>query len=81
MSHISRDEWLKALGESYDPPDPDAVTSAEFGKMIGRGIIAARNRLNRLVEDGKAQRTTKLIRRADGVTQTVQAYRLVTGKR
>jgi hypothetical protein len=80
MTSISRDEWLRALGDTVIPPDPDAITSSEFAQMIGRGIIAARVRLDRMVAEGKAERTTKAIRRKDGVAQVVAAYRLVKPK-
>jgi hypothetical protein len=78
--NISRDEWLQALGETIVPPDPNAITSAEFAQMIGRGIIAARRRLDQMVADGTAEHCMKLLRRRDGVVQTVAAYRLVKSK-
>jgi len=80
-SGITRDEWLKALGDlAPKPADPDAVTVREFATMLGIGRQAAEARLRALVAAGKATRTTKMVpRRSDGGGRVAAyAYLLVT---
>lgn len=77
---ITRDDWLKALGEAVEPPDQQALTTTEFASMIGLGRTAARERLRRLVEQGKAVRTSKIVRAGSAATRCT-AYKLVKGKR
>lgn len=76
---ITRDDWLTAMKEAEDAalPDTDALTVEEFAAVIGMKNHAARKRLRRLVESGKAAQTTKQIRRSDNRVITTTAYRLV----
>ncbi len=76
---INRDEWLAALHEATNAPlpDSDAITAVEFGKMIGVQRAQAYKRLVQLVDAGKAELATKTIRRPDGGTINVRAYRLL----
>jgi hypothetical protein len=76
---ISRDEWLKALGETIERPDPNAMTTMEFAAMLGIGRTAARAKLTKLVAAGKARPTTKIIRSGAASTRC-SAYALVKGK-
>lgn len=79
-AQISRDEWLKALGEAGihdDVDDQDALTILEFAAMFGIDRQAAECRLKKLVKVGKATRTTKRGHRADGRTFSFVAFRLV----
>ena len=81
MTSISRDEWLKALNEAGVPTDSDddAITAAEFSVMCGGIPLAtARERLSRLVDHGKAIRTSKRIRDARGHMVMCIAFKLVT---
>lgn len=81
MVTISRDEWLAALGEADTPSDPDAVTTAEFATMLGCARCTAQNKLVRLVREGKAVRTMKLVDRGPLAGSTrVPAYKLVKAK-
>lgn len=77
---INRDDWLNALREATEAPLPEsnAVSVKEFAALAGiKCCHAARKRLLGLVELGKARKTTKQIRRSDGMTITVTAYELV----
>lgn len=76
-SGISRDEWLKALGECVTPPDPDAFTVRELGQMFRLGECAMRRKLDMLVQGGKAIKTSKLIEMAHGGSRRAVAYKLV----
>lgn len=62
---INRDEWLAALKDAGVPADIEddqsAVTSSEFGQMLGISHATAHRRLKALVEAGKAVRTTKRV--------------------
>lgn len=77
---ISRDEWLKALGDSITPNDPDSLTTAEFAAMVGIGRTLAVKKLAQLVAEGKAVRTSKIIRSGQWATRCL-AYKLVKGKK
>jgi len=81
MSAISRDEWLKALGDSVAPPDPDAQTVRELAELFGVGRSNMEEHLRRLVTEGKAIKTVKLTRDVNGFTKRVTAYKLVKGKK
>jgi hypothetical protein len=76
---IARDEWLTALREAGVPTESDdeAVTAAEFSKMMAMPRTTAIERLERLVRAGKATKTFKRCRRSDGDTIMAPAYRLV----
>ncbi len=77
---ITRDDWLRAVGEAAIEPDmddPAVLTLQEFGNLIGMARSAALPRMNRLLEAGKATRTRKRIRRSDGAIMSVPAFRLV----
>lgn len=77
---ITRDEWLKAMGEAAAPADPDALSTAEIAKMFGIPITAASRRLRELVADGKAVRSVKLTAMVNGHSKRVPAYKLVKPK-
>lgn len=74
---ITRDEWMKALGDAVMPTDPDAMTVRELSEMCGIGRRAMDERVRVLVEQGKAIRTRKIVRNAVGYTRRVSAYRLI----
>lgn len=74
---ITRDDWLKALGEADTPNDPDAVTVAEFATLMGMGRMAATARLVALEKSGKATRVRKIVTCDDGRKIRVRAYTLV----
>jgi predicted ArsR family transcriptional regulator len=74
---ISRDEWLKAMGEAAAPPDPDAVTVPEIAALLGMTRHTAYRHVLRLVDEGKAVPTFKRATGRSGVTKRVQAYKLV----
>lgn len=78
-SGITRDDWLKALGETNIGGEdaPDAVTVAEFAEMFGISCNPARLRLKRLERLGKAIKLKKRNMRTDGRAQVVTAWRLV----
>lgn len=75
---ILRDEWLRALEEADMgiSDDPTATTTAEFAAMFGIKRLAAERRLVALVAAGKATRTHKWSRGADGRRIRLVAYRL-----
>lgn len=79
MTAINREEWLKALSEAGMPSDSDdqALTVAEFAKMLGTKRTTAHARLQRLVTAGKAVQTRKRCVRSDGDVIMTTAYRLV----
>ena len=77
MNGITREEWLKALGEADCHDDPDALSPAELAALIGITTTGARFRIKKLVESGKAIRVTKIITRPDGGRIRVPAYKLV----
>jgi hypothetical protein len=73
---ITRDEWLKALGEAVAPPDPEALTTRELAEMLGIPRKTMDNRIRLMVDQGKAMRTVKVVTTAQG-TRRVMAYKLV----
>ncbi len=77
---LDRDAWLKALAESEEPEDPDAIATSEFAAMLGLSRNAAATRLQKLVKLGKAVVARKHMRDKSGRVQTVSAYRLVNAK-
>lgn len=76
----SRDAWLKALQDIQRAPllenDPSAVTSTEFGQMLGVSPGQASKRLRELVKAGKAERTSKWVLREGNGPTRIPAYRL-----
>lgn len=74
---ITRDEWLRALGEARIPLDPTAITVMELAAMLGVGREAAYRRILRLMKEGKATATRKMVTFTSGVTKPVAAYKLV----
>jgi len=58
---ITRDEWLKALGESVKPCDPDSLTINEIARQFDIGRQGAVARMRVLVENGQAIRTFKMV--------------------
>ena len=79
MSGITRDEWLRALGEVTDAPvdsDPSAITIAEFAQMFALSRSTASKRLRLLEASGKAQRTMKQFRGSDGRMCRSLAFKL-----
>lgn len=76
---ISRDEWMKALGDAVAPVDPTAVTIRELCDQFGLGVSAVTRRVNALIKEGKAVRTMKIATLSDGNQRRITAYKL-TGK-
>ena len=74
---ISRDEWLAALGEADTPNDPDALTKQELCGLLKVSRSAVQERLARLLAEGKATRTTKIVKDGMGRRLRVPAYKLV----
>ena len=74
---ISRDEWLKAVGDAVQPCDPTAVTVMELAAMLGVDRQMAYRQIKRLVSEGKAAGVSKMHTNAQGVTRRVAAYRLI----
>ena len=77
---ITRDEWLKALGEAVKPADPDAMTVKEIAESCGIGRQAAYLHIRRLISEKKAVATYKDIQTRDG-RRRVPAYKLVKPKK
>lgn len=78
-ANITRDDWLKALGQAIEPADPNAITTTEFAQLLGIGRTAARAHLARLVSEGKARVTSKIVRSGVSATRCA-AYVLVKDK-
>ena len=75
-SGISRDDWLKAVQDVQVPivDDQHALTTREFGEMMGCSHETAQRKLVKLVALGRVRRTTKLIARNTGARMPVSAY-------
>ena len=71
---ITRDDWLKALGETVRPVEPDALTVRELAEMFGISRKTMEERLHKLVETGKARRTAKYVTNGAGYQRRVSAY-------
>ena len=80
-THISRDEWLKALTDAGVEDDQGATTAGEFAALFGLNRLTAERRLKALEAAGKVTRTHKRSARTDGRIVTCVAYRLVTETR
>lgn len=76
MATITRDDWLKALGDAAGPMDPDALTVRELSEMFGVPRKTMEERLRKLVDAGKAIRAQKIIYDSLGHPRRVGAYRL-----
>lgn len=74
---ITRDDWLKALGEAVKPVDPEALTVRELAEMTGISRRAMDEHVRRLVDAGKAIRAYKVVQNSAGQQRHVAAYRLV----
>ncbi len=75
---ITRDEWLKAVGDAVMPCDPDAITVRELAEMLNVDHQAAYKQIRRLLKEGKAVPSRKRITHASGQSRTVAAYKLVS---
>lgn len=75
---ISRDEWMRALGDAVAPTDPDAATVRELADEFGITYGHAGKHVRMLVKEGRAIRTVKVVRLTDGQTRRITAYRLVS---
>lgn len=77
---ISRDAWLSALSAAQNDRlsanDPTAITIAEFAAMLNVRRCTAAVKMKQLVDAGKAQPVTKLVKRGPGV-YPAPAYRLI----
>ena len=74
---ISRDEWLKAVGDAVQPCDPTAITVKELAEALGVNDTMAFRQIKRMIKDGKALATRKRVPNAAGILRTVTAYKLV----
>lgn len=77
---ITRDDWLRALGEAgyhEDEHDEHALTVNEFAEMLSIPKTTAANRLHALVMAGRAERTFKRAVNGYGRRITFKAYRLI----
>lgn len=74
---ITRDAWIKALGDAAMPADPDALTTMEIAKLVGISPKAANTYINRLIANGLARQTKKIMPTAGGYVRRVAAYRLI----
>lgn len=73
---ISRDEWLKALGDTVRPLDPSAVTVNELAELLNIGRQAAYLRVRKLVDEGRATVAMKEVPSKHGIPKRVTAYKL-----
>lgn len=80
-THITRNEWLKALGDAglhSTEDDPTAVTVMEFAAMMGNlGRSTAAHQLARLVHAGKAVETRKWVTTTYGRRTQCRAFKLI----
>ena len=74
---INRDDWLKALASAAPEIDDSAMTTREVGALLGLSSTAAKDRVRKLVTEGRARVTNKRITDTGGRTQIVRAYKLV----
>jgi len=76
MSEIDPKEILMEIisAESLDPPGPDEVTAQEVARAAGISPRTARERLNRLVREGRAE--TRLARISRDDFRKVRVWRL-----
>lgn len=81
MSGINRDDWLNALGEAEDTFDPTAMTREELASLLGIGPTAMKERIRRLLAEGKVTISRKRVTDSTGRRAVVPAYVLVKRKR
>lgn len=77
MSAITHDEWAAALLSAQDVGDPEALTVLELAAISGKGRSATRQRIVKLLANGRAKAVMKRITDSSGRAQMVTAYRLV----
>ena len=79
MTHINRDEWLKALTDAgmAGESDESAITVNEYVAMFGVPRTTAATQLEQLVRAGKAIPTQKRGLTSAGRQIYFKAYRLV----
>lgn len=80
MSHIPRDEWLKALGDAVQDCDASALTVVEIAQEFGINRQAAYRKVLELIAEGRAVATRKIVQTRNGARR-IQAYRLVSPKK
>lgn len=80
---ISRDEWLKALGDAgfSQEDDQSAVTLSEFAALVGISRHVAAARLGALIAAGKAIKTKKYWVNGRGIRVLGAAYKLTDQKK
>lgn len=78
---ITRDEWLKALGDAVQPVDPDALTIREIQQQFNITKHKAEDKMRALVAAGAAVRVVKLVQRSNGAPYRAPAYKLVKAKK
>ncbi len=74
---INRDDWLKALAGVTPELDEGAMTTTEIAAMLGLCRTAAKDRIRKLLADGRAIATNKRMTDTGGRPQIVRAYRLL----
>jgi hypothetical protein len=74
---ISRDEWLKALGDAVQPSDPDALTVKDLEREFGMNRHKALAKALELVKAGLAVQVTKMVHRSNGHPYRAPAFKLV----
>lgn len=74
---ITREEWLKALGEAEVPEDPSAFTISELEKLLGCSTSSTKRRVRKLLNERKATVAWKRVATNDGRFMKVPAYKLL----
>jgi hypothetical protein len=77
---ITRDEWLRALGDAVQPVDPDAMTIKDFEREFGINRHKALAKALELVKAGRAIQVTKFVQRSNGNPYRAPAFKLITPK-
>jgi DNA-binding Lrp family transcriptional regulator len=77
MSGISRDDWLKALGDADVVTDDSALTVADICQQFNLCEDAVRERLRKLVASGSARRVVKIVPNSLGHKKRVTAFVLL----
>lgn len=78
---ITRDDWLRALGEAEVVDDADALTIGDIRRQFRLGKDAARSKVQTLLKNGLAVEVTKRVKDATGRMYRMKAYRLVANKK
>jgi DNA-binding Lrp family transcriptional regulator len=81
MSGIARDEWLAALGEADTPLEPNAITAPELARQLGVSVTQTRERIRKLIEQGKARRAVTTRTNINGHACRVTGYVLLKVKK